>query len=547
MGIPDLWVEAEKDPSALVPVSLTHLIVSSANGLLEDEGRLPLMGIDASPWMYQAQGAVMAARRAGASWSRTGISAEVTCLRKRVEQLLHLPVTAVFFFDGDRRPAVKRSTRVNSTSHPLAEHLKDLARASGFGVHQAPGEAEADLAYYNSHGDLDFVMTSDSDIFMFGAHKIVWSPRESRDWDKVEFYPVEQMRQHNQALSKEGLVFVAVLAGGDYNQTGLAGCGFPTAYALARSDLPTDLFAALDAYKAGDRTRTVQCLARFRRNLQDELCNNKSGLLSSRHPRIGSHIPDNFPNLDTVHLYAYPITSESLPRSSSPTDSWQAKLPDVDKMIEIYGSVYPNWKWRDVFNTLSSSVFTGSSIRQLAQPRLCGVDTPERFNCLGTPAIMAITGTNRELCSQELPFPIFSVRLCLTSVSKHAIDVFKRETFETVTPRQGVNASSTVISIPGPILCRAAPAMVETYLNEGKMDLGVKSCGIAQKGKKRQRDEEPPSRVSSGLGSVAGPSKATPSLPQPGNGKRHEKQETQCQTRVIWEKNQEIIEILDEL
>ncbi len=34
---------------------------------------------------------------------------------------------------------------------------------------QAPGEAEAELAYLNQHGFIDAVVTDDSDTFVFGA------------------------------------------------------------------------------------------------------------------------------------------------------------------------------------------------------------------------------------------------------------------------------------------------------------------------------------------------------------------------------------------
>jgi 5'-3' exonuclease len=41
---------------------------------------------------------------------------------------------------------------------------------------KAPGEAEAELAYLNQIRAIDLVLTSDSDVFMFGAtHVVRWS------------------------------------------------------------------------------------------------------------------------------------------------------------------------------------------------------------------------------------------------------------------------------------------------------------------------------------------------------------------------------------
>jgi holliday junction resolvase YEN1 len=38
---------------------------------------------------------------------------------------------------------------------------------------KAPGEAEAELAYLNQIHAIDLVLTSDSDVFMFGATHVI--------------------------------------------------------------------------------------------------------------------------------------------------------------------------------------------------------------------------------------------------------------------------------------------------------------------------------------------------------------------------------------
>jgi 5'-3' exonuclease len=40
-------------------------------------------------------------------------------------------------------------------------------------VFQAPGEAEAELAYLNSIGEIDAVLSDDSDTFLFGASVVI--------------------------------------------------------------------------------------------------------------------------------------------------------------------------------------------------------------------------------------------------------------------------------------------------------------------------------------------------------------------------------------
>ncbi|KAH6886141.1 PIN domain-like protein, partial [Coprinopsis sp. MPI-PUGE-AT-0042] len=301
--------------------------------------------------------------------ARTGQSAEITALRKRIEQLLRLPVTPVLFFDGDRRPRDKRNTRVLSATHPLIPPLRRLAKDAGFATYTAQGEAEADLAYFNRRGDLDFVMTSDSDIVMFGAENVI---RRCADLDlSVEFYPVAEMRDNDDRLSPAGMVFTALLSGADYDVLGLRGCGFPTAYALAGTHLASDLFNALLSYRERDLAAANEQLRRFRQDLSDELMNNTSCVLSSRHRSLSTQIPDNFPDLEIANLYAFPVTSATVPpfRRNLAVANWQTCLPDTDRMIDFYATHYQSWEWRAVFNQLRCSAWTGTCIRQLLEVR----------------------------------------------------------------------------------------------------------------------------------------------------------------------------------
>lgn len=95
-------------------------------------------------------------------------------------------------FDGDRRPNTKRGKAIRTFPHWLTTSFRRLAEAYGFYCHtvrtvviiitifnlistphQAPGEAEAELAYLNKILAIDLVITSDSDIFLFGATHVM--------------------------------------------------------------------------------------------------------------------------------------------------------------------------------------------------------------------------------------------------------------------------------------------------------------------------------------------------------------------------------------
>jgi 5'-3' exonuclease len=100
-------------------------------------------------------------------------------------------------------------------------------------LHQAPGEAEAELAYLNQILAIDLVLTSDSDVFLFGATHVMrrsvfyyhlikvltlHSPQDSSERDNIEVYTDEGFaRQSNQTLSPAGFLFIAIMCSGDYD------------------------------------------------------------------------------------------------------------------------------------------------------------------------------------------------------------------------------------------------------------------------------------------------------------------------------------------
>jgi Holliday junction resolvase YEN1 len=99
---------------------------------------------------------------------------------------------------------------------------------------QAPGEAEAELAWLNAIGVIDAVLTEDSDAFLFGATHVirarfVATPRcltttdskfstLSKTNDTVKGYSVEQVEEDpGISLLREGMILMALLVGNDYD------------------------------------------------------------------------------------------------------------------------------------------------------------------------------------------------------------------------------------------------------------------------------------------------------------------------------------------
>ncbi|KAG1884894.1 PIN domain-like protein [Suillus subluteus] len=131
------------------------------------------------------------------------------------------PVQLVFAYDGPDRPALKRGKN----------RILDAFNIQWF---MARGEAEAELAAMNSVGTIDAVMTDDSDVFAFGCRCVIWNSSFSDITVSV----------YEAAMPREDYALVSLLCGGDYDMTGLPGCGPATAFGLARCGMGNSLLAA---------------------------------------------------------------------------------------------------------------------------------------------------------------------------------------------------------------------------------------------------------------------------------------------------------------
>ena len=132
---------------------------------------------------------------------------------------------------------------------PSINHLKLLLIRYKIDYLQAPGEAEAQCAWLQKHGIVDYVISNDSDALVFGATHI-WrnfnryeqdtngSPRKNIPAPKSKYYitPVHLSNiTRIYGLDTKRLIFLATLRGGDYssgadkigitNATKLALCG----------------------------------------------------------------------------------------------------------------------------------------------------------------------------------------------------------------------------------------------------------------------------------------------------------------------------------
>lgn len=139
------------------------------------------LGIDSSLWI----GHTSVLQRVRAD----GENPELKMLFFRCAKFLALPVVPLFVFDGPKRPEWKRGKKISRKDSWMLPAFQNMIQSFGFQwcwvslTHllqiprlinmQAPGEAEAELAYLNNIGAIDAVLTDDVDAFLFGAQTVI--------------------------------------------------------------------------------------------------------------------------------------------------------------------------------------------------------------------------------------------------------------------------------------------------------------------------------------------------------------------------------------
>lgn len=193
-------------------------------------------------------------------------------------------------------------------------------------MHDAPGEAEAECALLQQQGVVDAVLSEDVDTIMFGCTLTLrnWSAegtRAAKTPTHVSVYDVAELKQGETGLDREGMVLVAMMAGGDYIPEGVPGCGVKVACEAARAGFGTRLCRI----KRSD----PDALARWREELMEELRTNKSKAFRTKHMALT--IPDEFPSVEVLRYYTHPVVSQA-----AIVDKLRREIP-TRKEIDIAG------------------------------------------------------------------------------------------------------------------------------------------------------------------------------------------------------------------
>ncbi|KIM44282.1 hypothetical protein M413DRAFT_67934 [Hebeloma cylindrosporum] len=338
--------------------SLTELAIQEGFEALRHGTGIVIVGVDASTWFYESQAAFTGR---GHVHAQAGLNPELHVLFFRLAELSRSTVQAVFVFDGPKRPKIKRNKAVRPLPHWLTSRFVQLVKGFGFHCHTAPGEAEAELAYLNQIHAIDLVLTSDSDIFLFGATHVMRRPKDSHDLDRVEVYS----KSHKKFPTPAACVFMAITNGGDYTPNGLRGCGLQISSKLRFSPLATSLY---DAVRNLSSSALDLFLSGWRDEFRNELINDPQGRLGRTYPSLSGQIPDTFPEPRMLKLYCCPLTSHAdLSFTPNSSDWLVPSIPSTEELAPLCDSFF-GWG-PDILKQMASHVWEGQFIRQLLRVR----------------------------------------------------------------------------------------------------------------------------------------------------------------------------------
>ncbi|EDR03823.1 uncharacterized protein LACBIDRAFT_306505 [Laccaria bicolor S238N-H82] len=395
MGATHLWEIVQ--PACQVR-SLSQLTVSE--GFEEDRNsrHTIVVGVDASIWLHQTQAVFHHARH-----SQAGENPKLRILFYKLNRLLDQCLDVVVVFDGNERPATK---------------------------HQAPAEAEAELAFLNRMGIIDVVMTDDSDALIFGAVHVMWNLNIKKDKDNVTIYSAQSIKSTAGInLTQGGLLLIAIICGGDYDKAGLLGCGKVVAHGLAQTTLGDTL---LEAGRDMSEAELVNFLVQWRKLLRVELLTNKHGFLKCQYPSVVNAIHPDFPDPSVVLKYTQPITSWSHGRPLPPFSTWFTHEPDLAQLGALAERSF-SWPPDKIVEKFRKRIWAGVCLHRLLEeksPLLALVDhVVHGIVTDGLPGLSAfrqICGVNSSSLTSTIPF--YAIEILENNLLKKATSTLQNNT-----------------------------------------------------------------------------------------------------------------------
>ncbi|KAJ3819566.1 PIN domain-like protein [Lentinula raphanica] len=330
MGIPGIWQLVQKTG---VKRDLADIALAEGYILNHHRMRIYHIGIDASILLdsFQANANIH-------SQLHFPVNKGLTQLFKRFCQFYRAGVRCTLVFDGPQRGARKRGRAVitDPAREPLLyRQARNLSQLFGFNVHQAAGDAEAELAEMNRRGIVDAVLTTDSDSFALGTPRIMTIATEACTETKlvVNIYEMSKIRTEL-GLTRDNFIFFAFLVGNDYDN-GVPGIGIQTVAALLQSGLGPSLVTSYARW-APSPNLLATYFQELKQVLITELRENRRQKLRSPLSAAASALHQSqFPSPASLKAYLDPPTTWSDNSNAIETKGWNQRAPDISGITEF--------------------------------------------------------------------------------------------------------------------------------------------------------------------------------------------------------------------
>lgn len=208
------------------------------------------VAIDASLWMYQGKCAILGTSGGIQNKEGTDISVIVAILN-RILYLLKSGIKPIFIFDGkppqfktkilkqrkDNKDKAKEKLKNENYSSIIEKNklqqrvcnltksdislFKELLSLLGIPYINSPGEADSQCAFLFKNKIVNFIISDDSDIMVFGGNKIIKEFKSSAK--TVEVFDLDVFYK-NTGFQQNDIIDIALLLGCDYYE-GVKGIG----------------------------------------------------------------------------------------------------------------------------------------------------------------------------------------------------------------------------------------------------------------------------------------------------------------------------------
>src|SRR3989338_4679897 len=230
--------------------------------------------VDAPMWLYQFLSSIRGPDGSLLSDSKGNTTSHLVGLSSRIPRLMEKGIKLAFCFDGkvpelknqerERRKelkleaekkyqeAVKKkdlvemkkyAARTTRLTKDMIEEAKKLLEAFGVPVMESPSEAEAQASYIVKTNNAFAVATSDADVLMFGAPKLVRNLNIAGKRKKTSKLAYETVKPelvdlaenlNNLGIDNDQLIVLSMLVGTDFNVGGIKGIGPKNALKLVK-------------------------------------------------------------------------------------------------------------------------------------------------------------------------------------------------------------------------------------------------------------------------------------------------------------------------